>query len=214
MTIVVVVVVFFFGTRAHSGPGPSQSRGFQITHNDTPQSVGLLWTSDQLVAETSAWQHTTLPADRHPFPRWDSNPQSQQASGCRPRGHWGRHHHRLLSFNQHTNCDIFRWFHLEYWRRIMRAISRAAPANTLCNCNIRLSEWVLHQPVEFRNWFLNGLSQTGLTNNFCNTCISRLYKICVMNHWTWGNLKAAVTSSYMCVDLTQNEGPDCTLWTF
>ena len=23
------------------------------THNDAPQSVGLLWTSDQLVAETS-----------------------------------------------------------------------------------------------------------------------------------------------------------------
>jgi hypothetical protein len=28
-------------------------RGFLITHNDAPQSVGLLWTSDQLVAETS-----------------------------------------------------------------------------------------------------------------------------------------------------------------
>jgi len=28
-------------------------RGFVITHNDAPQSVGLLWTSDQLVAETS-----------------------------------------------------------------------------------------------------------------------------------------------------------------
>ena len=27
--------------------------GFLITHNDTPQSVGLLWTSDQPVAETS-----------------------------------------------------------------------------------------------------------------------------------------------------------------
>jgi len=26
---------------------------YYITHNDTPQSVGLLWTSDQLVAETS-----------------------------------------------------------------------------------------------------------------------------------------------------------------
>ena len=24
-----------------------------LTHNDAPQSVGLLWTSDQLVAETS-----------------------------------------------------------------------------------------------------------------------------------------------------------------
>jgi hypothetical protein len=44
---------------------------------DTPQSVGLLWTSDQPVAETSTWQHTTLTTDRHPCPRQDSNPQSQ-----------------------------------------------------------------------------------------------------------------------------------------
>ena len=28
-------------------------RGFLITHNDAPQSVGLLWTSDQSVAKTS-----------------------------------------------------------------------------------------------------------------------------------------------------------------
>jgi hypothetical protein len=28
-------------------------RGLVITHNDAPQSVGLLWTSDQLVAKTS-----------------------------------------------------------------------------------------------------------------------------------------------------------------
>jgi hypothetical protein len=28
-------------------------RGFTITLLDTPQSVGLLWTSDQLVADTS-----------------------------------------------------------------------------------------------------------------------------------------------------------------
>jgi hypothetical protein len=28
-------------------------RGFTITHSDTTQSVGLLWTSDQPVAETS-----------------------------------------------------------------------------------------------------------------------------------------------------------------
>ena len=30
------------------------------------QSVGLLWTSDQLVAETSTWQHTTLTTDKYP----------------------------------------------------------------------------------------------------------------------------------------------------
>jgi len=43
----------FFGATATSGPGPRHSRGFKITHNDAPQSVGLLRTSDQLVAETS-----------------------------------------------------------------------------------------------------------------------------------------------------------------
>jgi hypothetical protein len=72
------------GAAAQRGPGPSHSRGFLITRNDAPQSVGLLWTSDQLVAETSAWQHTTLTTDRHPCPRRDSNSQSQQASGRRP----------------------------------------------------------------------------------------------------------------------------------
>jgi hypothetical protein len=54
------------------------------SHSDTSHLVGLLWTSDRSVAETSTWQHTTLTRDRHPCPRRDSNPQSQQASGCRP----------------------------------------------------------------------------------------------------------------------------------
>ena len=29
-------------------------------------------------------QHITLTTDKHPCPLWDSNPQSQQASGRRP----------------------------------------------------------------------------------------------------------------------------------
>jgi hypothetical protein len=59
------------------GQGRLNSRGFTITHFlDTPQSVGLLWTRDQLIAETSTGQHTTLTRDRHPCPRRDSNPQS------------------------------------------------------------------------------------------------------------------------------------------
>jgi len=46
--------IFFFllAQQPPSGPGPPHSRGFLITHNDASQSVGLLWTSDQLVAET------------------------------------------------------------------------------------------------------------------------------------------------------------------
>jgi hypothetical protein len=39
-------------------PSAGYPRGFLITHNDTPHSVGLLWTSDQFVAETSIWLHT------------------------------------------------------------------------------------------------------------------------------------------------------------
>jgi len=47
------VCLFVFGPTAPSGSGPPHSRGFQITHDDAPQSVGLLWTNDQFVAETS-----------------------------------------------------------------------------------------------------------------------------------------------------------------
>jgi hypothetical protein len=36
-----------------------------LSHPYTPQSVGLLWTNDRPVAETSTWQHTTLKADRY-----------------------------------------------------------------------------------------------------------------------------------------------------
>jgi len=53
-----------------------------LLHSDTPDSVGLFWTSDQPDAET--WQHTTLTRDRHQWPRRDSNSQSQQAVGRRP----------------------------------------------------------------------------------------------------------------------------------
>jgi len=54
------------------------------SHSNTRHLVGLLWMSDQSEAETSTWQHTTLIRDKHPFPQWDSNPESQQWSGHRP----------------------------------------------------------------------------------------------------------------------------------
>jgi len=54
------------------------------SHSDTPHSVGLLWASDQPVAETCTWQHTILTRDRQLGPWRDSNPQSQEARGRRP----------------------------------------------------------------------------------------------------------------------------------
>jgi len=37
-------------------------------HSDTPHSVGLHWTFDQPVAETSTWKHTTFTRYGHPCP--------------------------------------------------------------------------------------------------------------------------------------------------
>ena len=38
------------------------------THSETQQSVGLLWTSDRPVAETSTLQHTTITKHRTSMP--------------------------------------------------------------------------------------------------------------------------------------------------
>jgi hypothetical protein len=49
------VLLFSLALQPSTGYGLLVTRGFLITHNDPLQSVGLLWTSDQLVAETSTW---------------------------------------------------------------------------------------------------------------------------------------------------------------
>jgi hypothetical protein len=46
-------IFIFSGSAPQRGLWPPRTRGFLITHNDVPQSVGILWTSHQLVAETS-----------------------------------------------------------------------------------------------------------------------------------------------------------------
>jgi hypothetical protein len=96
--IVCYSIIIFSGSAAQRGLWPPRPWSFLITHNDAPQSVGLLWASDQLVAETSTWQLTTYTTEKHLCPWWDSNSRSQQASGrrpidprLRPRGNWDRH---------------------------------------------------------------------------------------------------------------------------
>jgi hypothetical protein len=43
---------YYLALQPSASYGLLVSRGFLITHNDAPQSLGLLWTNDQLVAET------------------------------------------------------------------------------------------------------------------------------------------------------------------
>jgi hypothetical protein len=50
---IIFIIIIFSGSAAQPGLQPLRSRVLVITYNDAPQSVGLLWTSDQLVAETS-----------------------------------------------------------------------------------------------------------------------------------------------------------------
>jgi len=54
----------FHGSTAPCGLGPSHCQGLRL-HSDTPQSVGLLWTSYQPVAKNSTWQKATLTTEFH-----------------------------------------------------------------------------------------------------------------------------------------------------
>ena len=96
MSISCINNTFFFpvALRPNAGHG-LLIREVSRSHNDAPQSVGLLWTSDQLVAETSTWQHTTLTTDKHPCPdgirTHDLSRRAAANLRLRPSGQWDRH---------------------------------------------------------------------------------------------------------------------------
>jgi len=60
---------------------PPHTCAYTHTHTHT-HLVWLLWTRGRPVAETSTWQHSIQ--KRHSFPRWDSNPHSQQTAADVP----------------------------------------------------------------------------------------------------------------------------------
>src|SRR5215510_16553320 len=54
-----IFIIIFSGSAAQRGLWPPRSRGFLITHNDAPQSVGLLWSSDNTNTHN---RQTSMPA--------------------------------------------------------------------------------------------------------------------------------------------------------
>jgi hypothetical protein len=87
---------------------------FVITRNDAPQSLGLLWANDQLVAVTSSWQHTTYKTDKHPCPGgiriYDYSRWATVGLRLRPRGHWDllvslRHSRQMPRQHYMLGCD-------------------------------------------------------------------------------------------------------------
>jgi hypothetical protein len=84
---------FFNGSTALWGHRPPHFSRFHDHTLDTPHSVGLLWSSDQPVAENSTWQHTTLKRDIHVPGRIRTHNPSKRAAEdprLRPHGHWDR----------------------------------------------------------------------------------------------------------------------------
>ena len=96
----------------------SQSLLFtRFTHNDAPQSVGDLWTSDQSDTETSTWKHTALTTDIHAPGGIRTHNLSRRAAAelrRRKRGHWDW---QWLSYTVHQltnlilNWIIFKLFY-------------------------------------------------------------------------------------------------------
>jgi hypothetical protein len=88
-----LLFIIFSGTVAQRGLWHPRSRGFVITHNDTPKTVGLLWTSDQLVAETSTLQHTQQTNIHAPggIRNHDRSSRATVDLHLRSRGHWDRY---------------------------------------------------------------------------------------------------------------------------
>jgi len=84
-----VVCRSFYTETFFMAPHPLLGQGLivvaSLSHSDTQHSVALHWTSDRHVAEICTWQHSALKKERHPYLWRDSNPQSPQSSGRRPK---------------------------------------------------------------------------------------------------------------------------------
>jgi len=81
--VTLLVYIFFNISTALKGLGffiDEVSR----SHSDTSHSVGLFWTSEWPVSETSTCQHTTLRINWYSCTLRNSKPQFQQACDGRP----------------------------------------------------------------------------------------------------------------------------------
>jgi hypothetical protein len=129
-------------------------------------SVGILWTSDQLVAETSTWRHTTITTDSYPCPRRDSNPQSQQENSHRPTPQTPRP--LFISFvslraAEHFHCCVSKACFVTHTQRI------TSTRPLLCRCPQVAAEYVRRAcPGNNGDWWPNSLISFECINQICD----------------------------------------------
>jgi hypothetical protein len=83
------IAAIYFSSRSLWRNSPTRARTVLLLrflgHTQGHATVGgTFCMRDRPVAQTSISQHTTLTRERPPCPQWDSNPQSQKASGRSP----------------------------------------------------------------------------------------------------------------------------------
>jgi len=107
----ICIIIFFLGRNTpppSSGPAPPHSRRFYIILG-APQSVGLVWTSDQLVAKTPTWTTHNIHKTNIPAPDGIRTHNLSRAATADPllrqRGHWHRHLHLVWIINC-TRCTV------------------------------------------------------------------------------------------------------------
>jgi len=128
LLICACVCVFFFPPVSGLGDlGFELSRSHTIRH---AQPVGLPWTSDRPVAETSKWQHTTLTKDRYPCPGGirTHNPSKLATTHPRLRQHGYQERH-FLSNGSYTQNS--RGHHVIV---LHKAESQQRSQRSLCYC--------------------------------------------------------------------------------
>jgi len=74
------------------------------SYSDTPHSVGLLWTSDHLIAETSTWQHATLTTTHNTYNTQHSQQQTTLTThnNTQHSQHNNTQHTTLTTHNTHN----------------------------------------------------------------------------------------------------------------
>jgi len=82
--------LFVYGATAPQWAMASSFTRF-LDHTQRRITVGRTFLDEWSARRRNLYVTTYDTTDRHQYPRWDSNPQSQQARACRPCGHWGRH---------------------------------------------------------------------------------------------------------------------------
>ena len=100
-TLSFIYLLFVFSAIAPTPVGHSLLI-LEVSISHTSQSVGLLWTSDQPVAETSTWQRTALTTNIHaPGGIWTHNLCRRAAADLRLRlhCHWELHLFTCILFN-------------------------------------------------------------------------------------------------------------------